>query len=55
MLATAFNLAISGGGAIGALLVYNSGPAALPIAMIALSALALLIVAAGRKHAFPAR
>ena len=53
MLTTAFNLAIFGGGAIGALLVDGSGPAALPIAMIALSAVALLAVAFGRKQAFP--
>lgn len=53
MLTTAFNLAIFGGGAIGALLVDGSGPAALPIAMIALSAVALLAVTFGRKQAFP--
>lgn len=53
MLTTAFNLAIFGGGAIGALLVDGSGPAALPIAMIALSAVALLAVNFGRKQAFP--
>jgi predicted MFS family arabinose efflux permease len=52
MLTTAFNLAIFGGGAIGALLVDGSGPAVLPIAMIALSALALLAVALGRQRAF---
>ncbi|KGJ76971.1 MFS transporter [Cryobacterium roopkundense] len=55
MLTTAFNLAIFGGGAIGALLVDDSGPATLPVAMIALSALALLTVAFGRRHAFPSR
>ncbi|QYF74411.1 MFS transporter [Cryobacterium sp. PAMC25264] len=55
MLTTAFNLAIFGGGAIGALLVDDSGPAALPVAMIGLSALAALIVAVGRTHAFPSR
>lgn len=53
MLTTAFNLAIFGGGAVGALLVDGRGPAALPVAMIALSALALLAVALGRQHAFP--
>lgn len=53
MLTTAFNLAIFGGGAIGALLVDGSGSASLPVAMIALSAIALLIVAFGRKNAFP--
>lgn len=53
MLTTAFNLAIFGGGAIGALLVDGSGPAALPIAMIALSAVALLTVTFARKQAFP--
>jgi len=55
MLTTAFNLAIFGGGAIGALLVDGSGPTTLPIAMIALSALAFLAVACGRKQAFPRR
>ncbi|WP_240694583.1 MFS transporter [Cryobacterium sp. SO1] len=55
MLTTVFNLAIFGGGAIGALLVDGSGPAALPIAMIALSAVALVIVILGRRHAFPSR
>ncbi|WP_104165162.1 MFS transporter [Cryobacterium sp. N22] len=54
MLTTAFNLAIFGGGAIGALLVDGSGPATLPIAMISLSAVAFLAVAFGRKQAFPA-
>lgn len=53
MLTTAFNLAIFGGGAVGALLVDGSGPAALPMAMIALSAIALATVALGRRHAFP--
>lgn len=53
MLTTAFNLAIFGGAAIGALLVDGSGPAALPIAMMTLSAVALLTVAVGRKRAFP--
>jgi predicted MFS family arabinose efflux permease len=53
MLTTAFNLAIFGGGAIGAILVDGSGPAALPVAMIALSALALVAVALGRTNAFP--
>jgi predicted MFS family arabinose efflux permease len=53
MLTTAFNLAIFGGGAIGALLVDGTGPATLPLAMIALSAVALLAVTFGRKKAFP--
>jgi predicted MFS family arabinose efflux permease len=55
MLTTAFNLAIFGGGAAGALLVDGSGPSALPLAMIALSAIALLTVALGRERAFPPR
>lgn len=55
MLTTAFNLAIFGGGAIGALLVDGSEPAALPAAMIALSAVALVTVIFGRKQAFPSR
>lgn len=55
MLTTAFNLAIFGGAAIGALLVDGSGPTALPLAMIALSTFALLAVAVGRKRAFPSR
>ncbi|SEE31330.1 Predicted arabinose efflux permease, MFS family [Arthrobacter alpinus] len=53
MLTTAFNLAIFGGAAIGALLVDGSGPTALPLAMIALSTFALLAVTFGRKRAFP--
>ncbi len=53
MLTTAFNLAIFGGGAIGAFLVDGSGPGALPIAMIALSSVALIAVTLGRKQAFP--
>lgn len=55
MLTTAFNLAIFGGGAVGALLVDGRGPAALPVAMVGLSAVALLVVALGRTHAFPRR
>lgn len=55
MLTTAFNLAIFGGGALGALLVDGRGPAALPVAMVGLSAVALLVVALGRTHAFPRR
>jgi len=55
MLTTAFNLAIFGGGAAGAILVDGIGPAAIPIAMIALSAIALLTVALGRRTAFPPR
>jgi predicted MFS family arabinose efflux permease len=54
MLTTAFNLAIFGGGAGGALLVDGGGPAALPLAMIALSAVACLAVILGRQQAFPA-
>ena len=54
MLTTAFNLAIFGGGAGGALLVDGGGPAALPLAMIALSAVAFLAVILGRQQAFPA-
>jgi len=55
MLTTAFNLAIFGGGAFGALLVEGSGPGTLPVAMIALSAVALLGIALGRARAFPGR
>ncbi|MEG8037063.1 MFS transporter [Sphingomonas sp. LR61] len=55
MLTTVFNLAIFGGGAIGAILVDGNGPSALPIAMIALSAVALTVVALGRQRAFPSR
>jgi predicted MFS family arabinose efflux permease len=54
MLTTAFNLAIFGGGAGGALLVDGGGPAALPLAMIALSVVAFLAVILGRQQAFPA-
>lgn len=53
MLTTAFNLAIFGGGAMGAALVDGTGPSALPTAMIALSAVALVAVCLGRRHAFP--
>lgn len=53
MLTTAFNLAIFGGAAIGALLVDGSGPSALPVAMIGLSVATLVAVAVGRTHAFP--
>ncbi|WP_461000232.1 MFS transporter [Streptomonospora sediminis] len=54
MLTTVFNLAIFGGGAIGALLVDNVGATALPVSMIALSVTALTLAASGRRHAFPA-
>ncbi|PPF79573.1 MFS transporter [Pseudoclavibacter sp. RFBJ3] len=53
MLTTAFNLAIFGGGAIGAILVDGSGPASLPVTMILLSAVALVTVGLGRANAFP--
>ncbi|NYF14871.1 putative MFS family arabinose efflux permease [Pseudoclavibacter sp. JAI123] len=53
MLTTAFNLAIFGGGVIGAILVDGSGPAALPVALITLSTVALVAISFGRRHAFP--
>ncbi|WP_271985681.1 MFS transporter [Pseudoclavibacter terrae] len=53
MLTTAFNVAIFGGGAVGALLVDGSGPENLPTGMIALSAVALLLVILGSRKAFP--
>lgn len=55
MLTTAFNLAIFGGGALGAVLVDGIGPAALPVAMIALSAVAFTAVLLARRRAFPAQ
>ncbi|QVQ53738.1 MFS transporter [Spiractinospora alimapuensis] len=53
MLTTVFNLAIFGGGAVGALLVDNLGAIALPVSMVALSAVALALAASSRRHAFP--
>lgn len=55
MLTTAFNLAIFGGAAIGALLVDGSGPGTLPVAMTALSVVAAVAVTFGRRNAFPRR
>lgn len=55
MLTTAFNLAIFGGGALGAVLVDGQGPIMLPVAMVMLSAVALVVVAFGRRRAFPRR
>lgn len=53
LLTTSFNLAIFGGGAVGALIVDGAGAAWLPVAMIALAVVAFVGVLAGRRSAFP--
>lgn len=53
MLTTSFNLAIFGGGALGALVIEGVGAAMLPAGVIALALLALVIVSCGRRAAFP--
>ncbi|MCL3862128.1 MFS transporter [Actinotalea sp. K2] len=53
MLTTVFNLAIFGGASLGAGLVDGLGSATLPAAMVILSAVALLVVALGRRGVFP--
>jgi predicted MFS family arabinose efflux permease len=51
----AFNLAIFGGGVLGAVLItYDDGPG-LPLVMIALPLVALVVALAGRRSAFPPR
>jgi predicted MFS family arabinose efflux permease len=55
MLTTVFNLAIFGGASLGAGLVDGLGSATLPAAMVTLSAVALVVVALGRRGAFPRR
>ncbi|ALV45312.1 MFS transporter [Arthrobacter alpinus] len=53
MLTTAFNIAIFGGGALGAVLVDSLGATTLPIAMVLLSGIALVTISANRHRAFP--
>lgn len=53
MLTTAFNIAIFGGGALGAVLVDSVGATTLPIAMVLLSGIALVTISANRHRAFP--
>jgi predicted MFS family arabinose efflux permease len=52
LVVTSFNLAIFAAGTVGALLVDAVGARALPVAMIALGAVALIAVAVGRRAAF---
>lgn len=53
MLTTAFNIAIFGGGALGAVLVDSVGATTLPLAMVLLSVIALLMISVNRQRAFP--
>ena len=52
MVTTAFNLAISSAGVLGAVLVDGVGARTLPVAMIALAVVALIAVGFGRRAAF---
>jgi predicted MFS family arabinose efflux permease len=52
MVTTAFNLAIFAAGAVGAVFVDGIGAKALPAAMIAFAAVALIAVGLGRRAAF---
>ncbi|WP_328752942.1 MFS transporter [Streptomyces sp. NBC_00285] len=54
MLTTSFNMAIFAGGAVGAVVVDGVGASFLPAGMIALTLVALVTVAFGRRAAFPA-
>jgi predicted MFS family arabinose efflux permease len=53
MLGVAFNLAIFGGGVLGALLISQRASVTLPAVMIVLPLVALAIAAAARRTAFP--
>ena len=53
MLGVAFNLAIFGGGVLGALLISQSASTTLPAVMIGLPLIALAIAGAARRTAFP--
>ena len=53
MLTTAFNIAIFGGGALGAVLVDSVGATTLPLAMVLLSVIALIVISVNRHRAFP--
>lgn len=54
MLGVAFNLAIFGGGVLGAVLISQSASTTLPAVMIGLPLIALAIAGAARRTAFPA-
>lgn len=54
VLVTGLNLGIAVGGVLGGLVLTGFGAGALPFATFALLLLVLVIVAAGRRHAFPA-
>lgn len=54
LLGVAFNLAIFGAGVIGAILISNYNATILPLFMVTLAAIALIIVLAARRSAFPA-
>ncbi|GAA0553861.1 MFS transporter [Saccharopolyspora spinosporotrichia] len=53
MLTAVFNLAIFGGGALGAALLDTVGPAAFPWAVLALAAVASITALSARGHGFP--
>jgi predicted MFS family arabinose efflux permease len=53
VLATVWNGAIFGGGALGGVLLDSAGPGALPWTLLVLLLPALVVAAASRRHAFP--
>ncbi|WP_307841116.1 MFS transporter [Streptomyces endocoffeicus] len=53
MLTTAFNAAIFGGGALGAVVVDGLGARTLPAVLVALALIAFVVVGFGRRKAFP--
>jgi len=55
VLVTGLNLGIALGGVLGGLVLTGIGAGALPFATLVLMLLVLVIVAAGRRHAFPTR
>ncbi|WP_445995926.1 MFS transporter [Okibacterium fritillariae] len=55
VLVTGLNLGIAVGGILGGLVLTGIGAGALPFATLALLVVVLVIVTAGRRHAFPAR
>ncbi|MBF4594879.1 MFS transporter [Curtobacterium flaccumfaciens] len=55
VLVTGLKLGIAAGGALGGLVLSGIGAGSLPFATLVLIVLVLVIVAAGRRHAFPAR
>ncbi|PSS47248.1 MFS transporter [Pseudomonas sp. BBP2017] len=52
MLVTVFNLAVAGGGVVGAVLLEHSGPASLPWTLVALALLGLSVVWSVRAHVY---